>query len=152
MGGGNIGNLQTLTEPGAGAPDSVSSDTGSVCAASSDTGSVNKRTFTLVELLVVIAIIGMLIALLLPAVQAAREAARRMQCSNNLKQLTLTVHSFHDVHNRFPASVFDPMAVNLKIRRCGPFPLLLPFMEQSALYNSVMRGKIVNRFEGTRSL
>ena len=98
----------------------------------------NRSAFTLVELLVVIAIIALLIALLLPAVQYAREAARRMWCVNNLKQITLTVHNFHDTHNRLPAMTLDPIVTSLQLHRCGFFPLLLPYMEQQALYNAIM--------------
>src|SRR6056297_1076372 len=91
-----------------------------------------RRGFTLVELLVVIAIIGILVALLLPAVQAAREAARRMQCGNNLKQMALAMHNYHDTHKAFPFSyMIDPS--NLNVQSWGT--RLLPFIEQSAIYD-----------------
>ena len=96
--------------------------------------------FTLVELLVVIAIIGILIALLLPAVQAAREAARRMQCSNNFKQVGLALHNYHDSHRAFPAGscYFRGFRQNINTVDCptnGAMPFMLPFMEQTAMYD-----------------
>lgn len=98
---------------------------------------LRRRTaFTLVELLVVIAIIGILVALLLPAVQAAREAARRMQCGNNLKQLGLGCHNYHDVHKAFPHN--NPQILRADGKRFiqGPWTLaLLPFLEQGPLYD-----------------
>jgi prepilin-type N-terminal cleavage/methylation domain-containing protein len=87
-----------------------------------------RRGFTLVELLVVIAIIGVLVALLLPAVQAAREAARRMRCSNNLKQLSLGLHNYEDVHKVLP-----PAGINSN--QMSWLVLLLPYIEQQNLYN-----------------
>lgn len=95
--------------------------------------------FTLVELLVVIAIIGVLIALLLPAVQQAREAARRMACTNNMKQIGLAMHQYHDGHGRLPYAVIDC---------CTPpggtwVNLIMPFIEQQTL---------ADRFDLTRTL
>ncbi|MDR1385170.1 MAG: DUF1559 domain-containing protein [Planctomycetaceae bacterium] len=91
--------------------------------------------FTLVELLVVIAIIGILIALLLPAVQAAREAARRMQCSNNMKQWTLGLHNYHDAHQGFPAA-FNPCHGGNDGRWSATY-CLLPFIEASASFDAI---------------
>ncbi|MGL6193651.1 MAG: DUF1559 domain-containing protein [Thermoguttaceae bacterium] len=102
--------------------------------------------FTLVELLVVIAIIGILIALLLPAVQAAREAARRMQCSNNLKQFSLACHTYHDAHNSLPpqgiAGCYDD--------RLSWIVLVLPFIEQTALYDQIGTPGTANAIDGTK--
>ncbi|MGL6197275.1 MAG: DUF1559 domain-containing protein [Thermoguttaceae bacterium] len=92
--------------------------------------------FTLVELLVVIAIIGILIALLLPAVQAAREAARRMQCSNNLKQLGLALHNHADAHQCFPAGS-DNMNGRYSARTVSASVHLMPFIEMQSLYDAI---------------
>ncbi|MDR2642875.1 MAG: DUF1559 domain-containing protein [Planctomycetaceae bacterium] len=93
--------------------------------------------FTLVELLVVIAIIGILIALLLPAVQAAREAARRTQCSNHQRQLGIAVHNFHDANGRIPNAINDPLTtINVRAGvEIGYLVWLLPYIEDSARYD-----------------
>jgi len=98
----------------------------------------HNRAFTLVELLVVIAIIGMLIALLLPAVQVAREAARRMQCSNHLKQIGLAVHNFHDSANALPPSNFYDFS------RATVWVHIFPFLEQASLYEIVKKVHVYN--------
>jgi type II secretory pathway pseudopilin PulG len=106
----------------------------------------------LVELLVVIAIIGVLIALLLPAIQAAREAARRMQCANKMKQIGIAVHNYHDTHNSFPAAAIllkwgasaEPGVTgnNSTRQRTSWSVSILPFAEQSALYAQFDLGKV----------
>jgi prepilin-type N-terminal cleavage/methylation domain-containing protein len=104
--------------------------------------SKRSRGFTLIELLVVIAIIAILIALLLPAVQQAREAARRSQCKNNLKQIGLALHNYHDVANQFPPALVNPgqqtwpaaISITFNLNTTG-WTLLLPYLDQAPMYN-----------------
>ncbi|MGL6195807.1 MAG: DUF1559 domain-containing protein [Thermoguttaceae bacterium] len=119
-----------------------------------------QRAFTLVELLVVIAIIGILIALLLPAVQAAREAARRMQCSNNLKQLSLSVHNYHDAYNSLPAASgqgpqFTPDPNDEETLRhvlsWSTFFFLCPYIEQQAIYDATLSSTFDRQYYGGRN-
>lgn len=102
--------------------------------------SKNRRGFTLVELLVVIAIIGVMVGLLLPAVQAAREAARRMQCSNNLKQIGLALHNYESTYKAMPAGCTGiPNAAGTSFNGHGWtwHASILPFLEQNTLYDAV---------------
>src|SRR5947207_1779085 len=97
--------------------------------------------FTLVELLVVIAIIGVLVALLLPAVQTAREAARRSKCMNNLKQISLAVHNYENTHRTFPIGAYDCCY--------GTWLLsILPYVEQGSLYQQYLRPGAMEGFGG----
>ncbi|WZO98524.1 DUF1559 domain-containing protein [Isosphaeraceae bacterium EP7] len=103
---------------------------------------MRRRAFTLIELLVVISIIAVLIALLLPAVQSAREAARRMQCTNNLKQLGLAMHNYHSSLESFPVGFLYPRsAANLPVPalhyRWSVLAQLSPYLEQSNVYNAL---------------
>lgn len=102
-----------------------------------------RRAFTLVELLVVIAIIGVLVGLLLPAVQQAREAARRMQCSNNLKQLALAVHNYESTFKNIPSRQQGTGTIRsgqLRLRLSG-FAVLAPFYEQQAVWEQIKQGQ-----------
>lgn len=112
-----------------------------------------RRGFTLIELLVVIAIIGVLVALLLPAVQQAREAARKTQCRNNLKQLGLALHNYHDAFNVFPPGVVQVRSVgqsgiiragdpNDQTPAWGWGAFILPFLDQGPLFNQLSPGPV----------
>src|ERR1700720_1500854 len=105
----------------------------------------SRRGFTLIELLVVIALIAILIGLLLPAVQKVREAAARMSCSNNIKQIVLANHNFHGTRDRLPVGFFVPYAYGGN-HFCQDVPspfgpnwavYILPFIEQDNLFKSV---------------
>jgi prepilin-type N-terminal cleavage/methylation domain-containing protein len=112
--------------------------------------SIHRRGFTLVELLVVIAIIGILVALLLPAVQAAREAARRMQCSNHLKQFGLGLHNYHDTFKAFPprrggtAGGGNAARFDGNYDRKSAFIFLLPFLEQQPMADQITIGGVTD--------
>ena len=95
---------------------------------------MRRRGFTLIELLVSIAIIAVLIALLLPAVQQAREAARRTQCKNNLKQIGLAMHNYHDTHNGFPNG---NIASSARGWGMSWYMRILPYVDQAPVYNKL---------------
>ena len=100
----------------------------------------NRYAFTLVELLVVIAIIGILVALLLPAIQASRESARRTQCTNQMNQLILAVHEYETAHEHYPAGTINPngpiknLPIGQHISWVAP---ILPYIEERVLYDNI---------------
>src|SRR4051812_35042485 len=106
-----------------------------------------RRAFTLIELLVVIAIIAILIALLVPAVQKVREAAARTQCINNMKQVGLALHSFHDNYKKFPGA--PGKGVGGSIYHHSWVTAILPFFEQNALYQQIDLKNTGDNYVGT---
>jgi prepilin-type N-terminal cleavage/methylation domain-containing protein len=110
---------------------------------------LRRRGFTLIELLVVIAIIAVLIALLLPAVQQAREAARRSQCKNNLKQLGLALHNYHDTARVFPVGIMRSNSGSIQTNAVGWSGMLLPYLDQAPLYNLIDWSSFGPNFTGT---
>ena len=106
------------------------------------TTTIKRPAFTLVELLVVIAIIGMLVAMLLPAVQAARESARRMSCTNHIKQIVLSVHNFESTNGSMPVGLYSaPQGGSANDEGFGFMAMILPYLEQSALHDKLDAGR-----------
>lgn len=98
---------------------------------------LEKSAFTLIELIVVIAIISVLVGLLMPAVQAARSAARRMDCSNKMKQIGIAIHNYHSIYDQFPPSKWGIEKKSDSRIKHHILSFILPFMEQDALYNAI---------------
>jgi prepilin-type N-terminal cleavage/methylation domain-containing protein/prepilin-type processing-associated H-X9-DG protein len=116
---------------------------------------LRKRTsqtgFTLVELLVVIAIIGLLVAILLPAVQVARAAARRIYCASNQRQIGIALHHYHNSHREFPIGCIEPRAYNRRGRQLAWSIHLLPYLEQKTIYDMIDLSKPYNHSDNLRA-